>query len=113
MKVTITSIKLRGPFKLFILSSEAMKIMKQLKATNCKGFKKTGWWTKQYTMTLWDSEDELKEFARTGAHLDAMKLSKKISTEIQTITINRQALLKWKEAKKILSTEGKTIRFEN
>ncbi|MBL7786147.1 MAG: hypothetical protein JNM36_09605 [Chitinophagales bacterium] len=73
MKATITSIELKGPLKFFALSSTALSIIKQLKATNCKDFKKKGIWTKHYTMTLWNNESELKEFAKSGAHLDAMK----------------------------------------
>lgn len=73
MKVTITSIELKGPMKFFLLSSRALKVIKQLKTTNFKDFKSTGFWTKHYTMTLWNNEAELKEFARSGPHLDAMK----------------------------------------
>ncbi len=42
MKATITSIELKSPFKFFPLSLKAMQIIKQLKATNCKSFKKKG-----------------------------------------------------------------------
>ena len=68
----------------FLLVSQALKIMGQLKSTNCKEFKKRGFWTKHYTMTLWENEADLKEFARSGAHLEAMKISNKIAKEIRT-----------------------------
>jgi hypothetical protein len=102
MKATITSIELRGPLKFFALSAHALNILKQLKATSCKDFKKRGIWTKHYTMTLWNSENELKEFAKSGAHLDAMKKSKLIAKEIRTITIDAEVLSSWMEAKKLL-----------
>lgn len=102
MKATITSIELKGPFKFFALSARALKIIRQLKATNCKDFKKRGIWTTHYTMTLWNNESELKEFARSGAHLDAMKKSKEIAKEIRTITIETDTLPSWDEAKKLL-----------
>lgn len=102
MKATITSIELKGPFQFFALSAQALNIIKQLKSTNCKDFKKKGIWTKHYTMTLWNNEDELKAFATSGAHLDAMKKSKQIAKEIRTITIETDALPTWKEAIKRL-----------
>ena len=102
MKATITSIELKGPFQFFALSAQALKIIKQLRSTNCKDFKKKGIWTKHYTMTLWNNEDELKAFATSGAHLDAMKSSKQIAKEIRTITIETDALPTWKEAIKRL-----------
>ena len=102
MKATITSIELKGPLKFFALSANALNIIKQLKATNYKDFKKRGIWTKHYTMTLWNSENELKEFAKSGAHLDAMKKSKEIAKEIRTITIDTNTLPTWEEAKKLL-----------
>jgi hypothetical protein len=102
MKATITSIELKGPLQFFALSANALNIIKQLKATNYKDFKKRGIWTKHYTMTLWNNENELKEFARSGAHLDAMKKSKEIAKEIRTITLDADALPSWDEAKKLL-----------
>lgn len=104
MKVTITSIELRGPFKFFALSKQAMRIIKQLKSTNCKSFKKKGMWTKHYTMTLWNTETELIDFAKSGAHLAAIKQSKKIAKEIRTKTIDSDSLPNWKEALKLLET---------
>jgi hypothetical protein len=110
MKATITSIELKGPFKFFLLSSKALGIIKQLKTTNCKDFKKQGSWTTQYTMTLWNNEAELKEFAKSGAHLEAMKISSQIAKEIRTITIDTDSLPDWKEAKKLLQ-EGKVFKY--
>lgn len=110
MKATITSIELKGPLKFFALSANAMKIIKQLKTTNCKAFKKQGFWTKHYTMTLWNSEEELRDFAKSGAHLEAMKLSKTLAKEIWTYTYETDSLPNWKEAKSLLR-QGKVIRY--
>lgn len=104
MKVTITSIELKGPFQFFGLSKRAMGIIKQLKATNYKAFKKRGFWTTHYTMTLWDSEEDLQAFARSGAHLEAMKESAQIAKEIRTLTIDAATFPNWKEAKALLQT---------
>lgn len=110
MKATITSIELKGPLKFFALSTRAMKIVKQLKSTTYKDFKKQGFWTKHYTMTLWNSEQEIKEFAASGAHLEAMKESRKIAKEIKTITIDADSLPSWKEAKELLK-KGKILAY--
>lgn len=42
MKATITSLELKGPLKFFLLSASALKITRQLKASNYKDFKKKG-----------------------------------------------------------------------
>lgn len=110
MKATITSIELKGPLKFFALSAQALNIIKQLKVTNCKDFKKKGLWTTHYTMTLWNNEQELKEFAQSGAHLDAMKKSKNIAKEIRTITIEVDVLPSWEEAKRLLEN-AKIFKF--
>lgn len=110
MKVTITSIELKGPLKFFILSAKALKIAKQLKATTCREFRKRGFWTTHYTMTLWENEAELKAFAKSGVHLEAMKKSGEIAKEIWTYTYDSDQLPTWNEAFKLLE-KGKVIRF--
>lgn len=110
MKVTITSIELKGPLKFFVLSMQALKIMKQLKASKYKDYKNRGFWTKHYTMTLWEQEQDIQDFARSGAHLEAMKLSSQIAKEIRTITVDAVVLPKWKEAYKLLE-QGKIIKY--
>lgn len=110
MKVTITYIELKGPLKFFALSTKALKIVRQLKTTDCADFKKRGFWTKHFTMTLWNSEDEMKAFARSGAHAQAMKESAEIAKEIGSITIDTNTLPSWKEAQEILKN-AKVIRF--
>ncbi|EAZ80929.1 DUF3291 domain-containing protein [Algoriphagus machipongonensis] len=110
MKATITSLELKSPFHFFALAASALNISRQLKATNCKEFKKRGFWMKHYTMTLWESENELKEFARSGAHLEAMKASSQIAKEIRTFTFDTESLPNWEEAKLLLQ-KGKVINF--
>ena len=109
MKVSITSIELRGPLKFFALSKKALKIVRQLRTSNCKQFKKQGLWTKHYTMTLWNNEEEMKAFAYSGAHLEAMKSSEAIAKELRFVTFDANELPSWKEAKKRLES-GKVIR---
>ena len=101
---------IKGPLKFFALSLMALGIIKQLRATQCKEFKKKGFWAKHYTMTLWNNESELNDFAKSGAHTEAMKSSKDIAKEIRTITINADALPSWAEATKLLEN-AKVLKF--
>ena len=100
MILSITYIELKRPIHFFSLSYQAMKIVKQLKNTSCKKNKNVGFWKKHFTMTLWEDEKSMKDFVRSGAHLDAMKNSYKIAKEIKVLTIESDTFLSWKEAKK-------------
>jgi len=112
MKITITSIRLRSPFKFFPLSLYALHILRQLKSTNCIEFKKTGLWTMHYTMTLWKSEEDLKAFAASGAHLEAMQKGAKIASEIRTLTMDAAQLPDWKTAKAMLLKQGSVVKYK-
>ncbi len=110
MKVTLTAITLKDPFHFFLLSSQALRILAQLRSTDCKAFKKKGVWTKHYTMTLWDSEEQLRAFAQSGAHKEAMQKSKRIAREIRTFTYDAEVLPTWAEAMRLLE-KAKVLRF--
>lgn len=111
MKLSITYIELKGPFQFFALSKKAFKIIRQLKSTSCKKYKNMGFWTKHYTMTLWSDEDEMREFVKSGAHLEAMKTSADIAKEIRVITIASDTLIPWKEAKVHLQNTKNVMKF--
>lgn len=104
MKLTITSIELRNPLLYFVLSHQALFITLQLRKTNCVKMKKRGLWTTHYTMTLWENEADLKDFARSGAHFKYMKTSGKIAKAIKTLTIDATEMPSWKEARAMLAT---------
>lgn len=110
MKITITSIELINPFKYFLLSRKALGIVLQLRNTDCVKMKKRGFWTTHYTMTLWNNEDDLKKFARSGAHLEAMKMSGQIAKEIKSLTIDADEFPSWAAAKSMLA-EIEPIRY--
>ena len=107
MKVVITSIKLKSILKLITFIKLTLKIDNQLIKTNCLAFKKSGFGIKFYTMTLWQNEEDMKDFARSGAHLEAMRQSNSIAKKIKTLTIEAETLPSWKEAKKLLSASKK------
>lgn len=112
MRITITSIQLRSAWQFFSLSNHGRKIQAQAKKS--PGFvkmKNTGWGKLHYTLSIWESEASMKAFARTGAHLEAMKQSAKLSHEIRTLTIESETIPDWKEVKRLLSEKGKVLRF--
>lgn len=112
MYVTVTSLQLKGPFLFFKLSYLAMKIVGQLKSNPaCLKYRSRGFWTNHYTMSLWKDEPSLKQFARQGAHLEAMKSSGVIAAEIRTFTYPASELPTWKEARAQLIEKGKVLHF--
>lgn len=113
MVITVTSIKLRNVWYYFKLALLAFRIVKQTK--NEKGFiklKNTGFGYYHYTLSVWESETDLKRFARTGAHSEAMKQSKHLATEIRTYTYSSDVLPDWKQVKALLSEKVKVLNFK-
>ncbi len=57
-------------------------------------------------MTMWYNDEDMVAFARSGAHLEAMKKSKSIAKNIKAITITADKMPEWKAAKKMVNTQG-------
>lgn len=110
MIISITSIKLKHPWKFFSVSYHGFKIIKQLKTTNCLANKTRGFWRLHYTMTLWEDQNQIAEFVKSGAHLNAMKTAKSLAQEIRTVSFSGTELPNWKSAKKKLQ-KGKLISY--
>ena len=111
MKLTITSVELKNPFTFFFFANYARKNVGQLKSSPAVKFKSTGIWTRHYTMSLWNNEEDLKTYARTGHHKESMSRSAKMCKEIRTLTIDRDEMPSWKEAKAMLMEQGKVLTF--
>lgn len=112
MTVTITFIRLRSLWHFFKLSFLALKIVGQTK--NEKGFikmKNTGFGYMHYTMSLWQTEEDAKRFARSGAHANAMKAASQISREVRIFTVPGVELPGWKEARQLVMEKGKVFSF--
>jgi len=112
MFVTVTSLKLRSLWGFFKLSLHGLRISNQAKAE--RGFlaiKNTGFGYVHYTASLWQSEEDLKRFAKSGAHLQAMKISASLAREVRTLTFAATKIPDWKEAKKLLAENGKVLVF--
>lgn len=113
MIIVVTSIKLRSLFGFFRLSYQGLKIMRQTRQQ--KGFvsmKNTGFGYMHYTLSAWESLEAMQNFARSGAHLESMQYSAKLSTEIRTYTYEGSALPSWAEAKKLVSEQGKSYTYK-
>lgn len=74
--------------------------------------KNTGFGYLHFTLSVWETEEDLKRFAREGAHLKAMKKSSVLATEIRTYTYQDVCPPNWKEAKNLLLEKGKVLTFK-
>lgn len=113
MIVSMTSIVLKSPWYFFKLSYFGLRITLQLKKQD--GFlkiKNTGFGRHHYTLTSWENAEDMKRFVPTGAHLEAMKRTASIAEEVRTLTVERDTLPTWKEAKAMLAEKGKVTRYK-
>ena len=114
MIITITSLKLKHWWNFFKLSLWGLKIVRQTKSQ--KGFismKNKGFGYLHFTLSVWESEADAKNFARCGAHLAAMKESRKLATEIRVYTFESELMPVWKDAERLLFERGRVFAFDN
>jgi hypothetical protein len=103
MTITITSLRIRSLWTFFRLSWLGLKISMQVKKS--PGFikmKNTGFGYMHYTITVWKDVESMKEFMKSGAHAEAMKISAQIANEIGNYTYQSDVLPSWKEAKELM-----------
>jgi hypothetical protein len=91
----------------------ALHRLRQLKKSPCINYKSTGFGLHHYTMSLWESEEDLKEFVSSGAHEKAMQKSAKIAKEIHVLSkpYFLDKLPTWTEAKTALKNDGRISRW--
>lgn len=63
-------------------------------------------------MSLWRNREEMNQFARTDNHLEAMKRTSSMASEVSTLVMEADEFPKWKKAKSLLAQKGKLIRFK-
>lgn len=113
MYITVTSLKLRSVWYFFKLSLNGMRILKQTKTE--KGFikmKNTGFGYLHYTLSAWETIEDIKRFAHQGAHKEALKQSRDLSTEIRIYTYQTDKMPDWKDAKEQLIANGKIYKYD-
>lgn len=113
MYITVTSLRLRKLSGFFKLTWFGMNISRQaMKQPGFVKLKNRGFGYLHYTLTAWESEEALKNFAHSGKHKEAMKQSKSLSTEIRIYTYQSDQFPNWDEAKSLLEKEGKVMTFK-
>jgi hypothetical protein len=55
-------------------------------------------------MTLWEKEEDINSFYRSGTHLQAMKQSPNFSNNLSSRRVNSNTMLPWKEAKALFNS---------
>jgi heme-degrading monooxygenase HmoA len=113
MVISVTSIRLKRLWYYFALTWNAMLIVRQARAQ--KGFvrlKNTGFGYEHYTLSVWEDEASLREFARSGAHRDAMKKSSTLATEIRTYSFHSDVIPDWKEVRSLLKETSNVITYK-
>lgn len=109
MILSLTSLKVKNPFYLFRIWPHSFRAVIQLQRTSkCVAFKTIGFGNPSYTMTLWQNEKDMLDYFSSGAHAVAMREATKWAEEIRSLRLERDSLIDWKEAKELLSTQGKT-----
>lgn len=112
MIITVTYIHLRSFWSFFTLANHSRKILGQLKSSpGHLKYRARGFGKKHYTISLWESQEAMRKFARSGAHLKAMKASASLAQEIRTYTYEGESLPSWKEAKQMLQDSGKVLSY--
>lgn len=112
MIIVVTSLRLRKLHGFFKLSWNGFKIT--LQARKQPGFvrmKNTGFGYTHFTMSAWQTEEDAKAFAHSGPHLEAMKKSGQIATEIRVYKYPANQLPGWAEAKSLVLEKGRVFSF--
>ncbi len=114
MTITITSLKLKHLWGYFPLTYRALWVTIQVhKQKGMLKFKNTGFGYDHYTLTAWESEENMKAFSRSGAHLEAMKHSKRLATEIRVLTYKADEIPTWKDVRLLLENKAqKILKFD-
>lgn len=104
MFISVTRLHLKGKRKLpaFIWHS-VNSIRQSRKAEGLLYFStdKEGWDT-YWTLTVWENKTSMKEYRNKGNHLKAMKVSRKIADELESINWEADSKPSWAECKRRL-----------
>lgn len=99
----ITKIELLNIWKFFILANFSRKIVTQIKKSPCKKYTARGIWTTHYTQSLWEKEEDIKQFMLSGAHGQSMKHTKSLSQYVKFKRVAAEDTLPWSEAKSLIN----------
>lgn len=111
MLISITYIKLKKLRYYFRLSLWGLKITRQ--ASDSPGLikqKNTGFGFHHYTLSVWESAGEMKNFSSSGIHADAVRNSAEIGSEFRFYTYKSDYIPSWNEAKELIKTKGRLYK---
>lgn len=97
--VSVTRLHLKGKRKLPAFYWHTVKSTRQLKkAEGLKYFlvDQDGWNT-YWTLTVWENKTSMKEYRNKGNHLKAMKVSRNIADELESINWEAENKPSWVE----------------
>ena len=86
------------------------KVVKQLNKTKVVDFKANVSLLDHYTLSLWENENDMRAFVKSGEHQKAMKQSSKMASNIRSYHFEVDGMPTWKEAKSRLKLHGKTYK---
>lgn len=111
MIVVVTSIQLKSIVHFFQFARLTMRSVQQLKQDHpAVIFRASGFWKTYYTLSGWNDASEMKRYATSGHHLNAMRAAAQVATKIQTTTFESTDFPSWKEAREKLA-KGKVITY--
>lgn len=101
MIVTTTQIYPKSIWVIIPLILHIMRVRKQLKTA--RGLLKLDFASGWTTLSAWESMDDLKAFRNAGAHLAAMRATRRIGTA-RTVTWEAERLPTWEEVRERLGS---------
>ncbi len=109
MIASITELRLKNFFSfiLFIKHAVRSKVQADTAESVVSVEVKSSGLLIQRTLTVWESEEALKKYVRSGSHLEAMKAFSKIANKSYTAKFEVTSKPTWEEAIKYLKTHGR------
>jgi heme-degrading monooxygenase HmoA len=107
MFVSVTRLRLKGKRKLPLFFWHTFKSVSQSRKSEgllYSSFNNEGWDT-YWTLTMWENKDAMKEYRNKGSHLKAMKVSRNIANELESINWETENKPTWEECKQRLNNK--------
>lgn len=107
MFVSVTRLRLKGKRKLPVFVWHTVKSISQSRKAEgllYSSFTKEGWDT-YWTLTIWENKNSMKEYRNKGSHLKAMKVSRNIADDLESINWESDNKPSWDECKERLNNK--------
>ncbi|WP_067726794.1 hypothetical protein [Oceanobacillus damuensis] len=104
MFISVTRLHLKGKRKLprfFVYTIKSIIQSRKADGLKFSSFNKEGWVT-YWTLTVWESKEHMKVFRNNGNHLKAMKISRNIADELESVNWDAETIPDWDECKDTL-----------